>query len=269
VLLLTGRDGFQLDDFLLAILAGQSTGALTGTLLLPRVERYVVPMGGAALRQVAGFGVWRAAQQGLRPALLAGIRFAVILLIGLTAAGELEVARIYAAPALLIVGGFASFLLPSYARDSSKPLSELINRADRAVAALSVLTVVGSVLALVLLPVAGPLLTGRMPDPIAVTGWLCLSLGVGASIPYGSLAAVRDKASTVFAVRLSETLLSLALATTVVALSDSFVLVPLCAAVGAVAGAVYLRLFVLARRRHADASKPSSAPRTRGSEAHV
>jgi O-antigen/teichoic acid export membrane protein len=268
LLLGASRDGFQLDDFLLASLAGQTTGAAVGILLMPRSERYVVSMGKSALGQVARFGIWRAAQQGLRPALLAGIRFAVVFFISMAAAGELEVARIYAAPALLLVGGFASFLLPSYARDSSKPLKELVQRADRAVLALTAFTVLGSIPALLLLPVAGPLLTGRMPDPVAVTGWLLLSLGIGASIPYGSLAAVRGKAATVFGVRLGETLLSLALATAAIALSNSFVLAPLCAAAGSLMGAVVLRVFVL-KRHIVRSSTEASEPGKRKSEAHV
>ena len=250
VLLAAAGSGLHLVDFILAILVGQSTGTLAGVLLIPRAERYLVPMGRSALRQVAAFGIWRAAQQGLRPAVLAGIRIAVIVFIGLAAAGELEVARVYAAPALLLVGGFSSFLFASYARDSDRPLQELVHRADRAVIALAVLTVLGSIGALLLLPVAGPLLTGRMPDGAAVAGWLCLSLGVGASIPYGSLAAVRGRAATVFGVRLSESVLSLALAAGVVALSGSFVLAPLCAALGSLAGAVFLRLAVLSQPKH-------------------
>jgi O-antigen/teichoic acid export membrane protein len=269
-LLAVAGDGLHLMDFVLAILVGQASGALAGVLLLPRSERYVAPMGRSALREVAGFGVWRAAQQGLRPALLAGVRFAVILFVGLAAAGEMEVARVYAAPALLLVGGFSSFLFSSYARDSAKPLQELVQRADRAVIALAIFTIVGSVGALLLLPVAGPLLTGRMPDPTAVAGWLCLSLGIGASIPYGSLAAVRGKASTVFGVRLSESLMSLALAAVAVALSNSFVLAPLSCAIGSLTGAVFLRLFVLVRPSHAEhRAEPSSARQKRRAETHV
>lgn len=262
--------GLRLIDFVLAVLVGQAAGALAGVLLLPRSERYLVAMRGSALRRVAGFGVWRAAQQGLRPALLSSIRFVVILFIGLAAAGELEIARVYAAPGLLLVGGFSSFLFSSYARDSSKPLHELVHRADRAVIGLTVFTVLGSGAALLLLPVAGPLLTGRMPDPTAVAGWLFLSLGIGASIPYGSLAAVRGKASTVFGVRLSETVLSLVLATVAVALSDSFVLAPLCAAVGSLIGAAVLRFFVLTKSRSIDhRTTSSSAAQKRQSETHV
>ncbi|MHA7239314.1 MATE family efflux transporter [Arthrobacter sp. TMS1-12-1] len=259
--------GLHLIDFVHAILVGQVTGALAGVLLLPRPERYLVPLRGSALRQVARFGVWRAAQQGLRPTLLTGLRFVVILFVGLAAAGELEVARVYAAPALLLVGGFSSFLFSSYARDASRPLQELVSRADRAVAALAVFTLLGSAVALLLLPVAGPMLTGRTPDPTAVTGWLCLTLGIGASIPYGSLAAVRGRASTVFGVRLGESVLSLALAGGVVALSDSFVLAPLCAALGSVGGAVVLRVVVLARPvRVGLPAHSSGAPPTRGPE---
>ncbi|MDN4612596.1 hypothetical protein [Arthrobacter burdickii] len=249
VLLAAAGNGLRLIDFIVSVLIGQAAGAVAGVLLLPRSVRYVVPMGGPALREVAGFGIWRAAQQGLRPALLAGIRFVVILSIGLAAAGELEIARVYAAPALLLVGGFSSFLFSSYARDPSRPLPELIHRADRAVIALAAITILGSVVALLLLPVAGPMLTGRMPDPMAVAGWLCLSLGISASIPYGSLAAVRGRAASVFGVRLCESLLSLALATVAVALSDSFVLAPLCAAVGSLTGAAILRSFILAPSR--------------------
>ncbi|MFC3298646.1 hypothetical protein FJV46_01035 [Arthrobacter agilis] len=270
LLLVAARDGLEMIDFILAVLVGQTAGALAGLLALPRAERYLVPLRRAALRRVAAFGVWRAAQQGLRPALLASIRFVVIVVVGLAAAGELEIARVYAAPGLLLVGGFSSFLFSSYARDSSRPLHELLRRADRAVVALTVFTVVGSTAALLLLPVAGPLLTGRAPDPLAVTGWLCLALGIGLSIPYGSLAAVRGKASTVFAVRLTETVLSLALATAAVAVSGSFVLAPLCAAAGSLAGAAFLRLFVLASPMHTEyPSTPSSAPQKRRSETHV
>lgn len=270
VLLAAAGDGLHLMDFIVSILIGQAVGAVSGVVLLPRSERYIVAMRKSALREVARFGIWRAAQQGLRPALLAGIRFLVILSVGLAAAGELEIARVYAAPALLLVGGFSSFLLPSYARDSTRPLRELVRRADRAVIALSAFTIVGSVAALLLLPVAGPLLTGRSPDPLAVTGWLCLSLGIGASIPYGSLAAVRGRASTVFSVRLSETLLSLVLAVAAVTLSGSFVLAPLCAAIGSLIGAAVLRLFVLARPGRTECpSTPPSAPQKRRSETHV
>ncbi|MHA7218357.1 hypothetical protein ACX80L_05640 [Arthrobacter sp. MDT1-48-3] len=267
-LLAAAGDGLHLLDFVVSVLVGQTAGALAGVLLLPRSERYLVSMRRSSLRQVAAFGSWRAAQQSLRPALLAGIRFVVILFVGLAAAGELEVARVYAAPALLLIGGLSSFLFSSYARDSSKPLQELVHRADRAVTALVVLAIVGSAGALLLLPVAGPLLTGRMPDPLAVTGWLCLSLGIGVSIPYGSLAAVRGKAATVFGVRLGESALSLALAVVAVALSDTFVLAPLCCAIGSLIGAVCLRLVVL-RPRRVTSSTPSSAPQKRRFETHV
>ncbi|OUM45332.1 hypothetical protein [Arthrobacter sedimenti] len=249
VLLAAAGNGLELIDLIVSVLIGQTGGAVAGVLLLPRSERYLVPMGGPALREVAGFGVWRAAQQGLRPALLAGIRFVVILFIGLAAAGELEIARVYAAPALLLVGGFSSFLFSSYARDTSRPLHELIHRADRAVIALAASIILGSVVALLLLPVAGPMLTGRTPDPTAVAGWLCLSLGISASIPYGSLAAVRGRAASVFGVRLGESLLSLTLTTVAVALSGTFVLAPLCAAVGSLTGAAFLRSFILAPSR--------------------
>ncbi|WP_146065650.1 hypothetical protein [Arthrobacter pityocampae] len=269
-LLAAAGDGLHLADYVLAILVGQVTGALAGVFLLPRSARYVVTMRGSALRQVAGFGVWRAAQQGLRPAVLAGVRFIVILFVGLAAAGELEVARVYAAPALLLVGGFSSFLFSSYARDPSKPLQELVRRADRAVVALAAFTLLGSVAALLLLPVVGPMVTGLMPDPTAVAGWLCLTLGIGASIPYGSLAAVRGRASTVFGVRLTESLLSLALAAGVVALTDSFVLAPMCAACGSLIGALVLRLVVLTRPPRASSPAPSSGTsQSRRSTSHV
>ncbi len=269
-LLAAAQDGLRLFDFLVSILIGQTIGALTGIVLLPRSERYLVGIGSADLRAVAGFGLWRAAQHSLRPALLTSLRFIVIAVVGLAAAGELEVARVYAAPALILVGGLASFLLPSYARDSSRPLHELVGRADRSVLALTVFTILGSVAALLLLPVVGPLLTGRLPDTVAVTGWLCLSLGIGTSIPYGSLAAVRGRASSVFAVRLSETVLSLALAAGVVHLTGSFVLAPLCAAVSSVIGAIFLRLVILAEPKAVGySSVPSTVVMRRKSETHV
>lgn len=239
--------GATLATFLFAIASGQLLAIAVAVVLLPRDERRLAPFRRGGYRDVAGYGTWRGFQQLLRPTLLTIVRLSVGAAAGLAAVGLLEAARVYVAPAMLIIGGLTSYLFVRYARDGALDLTTRRKRADRAVLALLALTVGLGVVALALLPWAGPLLFGTQLDALAVLGWLVYAASVAAVTPYGALAAVIGRQSAVFAIRACDTALS---AITVIAalwLGAEPRLAPLLLAAGSLLGGLAIRFFVLRR----------------------
>lgn len=271
VLLLAHLPGLDsLGLFLAALAVGQAAGIAVGLALLPREERRLASLSGARWRQVAGFGTWRAAQQALRPALLTGLRTAVVLLLSLETAGLLEIARVYAAPAMQVVAGVSSYLFASFARSRDTSTAALLRRADRGVAVLLAMTAAGGAAALWLLPVAGPLITGRAPDTLAVAGWLAYAGATAAATPYGTLAAVRAGSLRVFLIRLADTVAALAAGLGILGAGGSYALVPLAAAAVALGGGIALRQFLLvplaaSRPEPEQGTEPEQGPALRAS----
>lgn len=234
----------SIEVFLLAILAGQLAGALYGWRILPATEK-VIPARPARMRAVAGYGVWRSALQGLRPAQLTGTRVLVTVLVTLAAAGQLEAARIYSAPAMLLVTGTCAYFFADLARRADQPISRQLRTTDAVVLKLFAATVACTVIGLALLPWGGPLLTGIVPSAPAVAGWLAYSSAVAFSTPYGLLAAVREKARPVFLLRFMDSVLSLGLVALVLWLTGDYQLVPWASAAGALIGGLSIRKWVL------------------------
>jgi hypothetical protein len=241
----TLTDAPTLDTFLLAIAIGQALAIALCIPLLPREERFLVSLGGGALGAVARYGAWRAGQQLLRPALLTAVRALVTLSLGLTAIGLLESARVYVAPAMLVVSGLTSFLFVTYAKDDITPMRRRLRKADRAVLTLLGITVVLGLLMVVCLPWIGQLLFGVTPPFIAVLGWLAYTASVSAVTPYGALAAMGGRQFTVFAIRFADTALSCVAVLTALALGAPAEAVPLVLAVGSLAGGAAIRFILL------------------------
>ncbi|MGP9489756.1 hypothetical protein ACT3R5_14450 [Glutamicibacter sp. AOP5-A2-7] len=234
----------RIESFLIAIITGQIAGLLVGWFTLPDAERQRAS-GPAAWREVANYGSWRAALQGLRPGQLTLTRLLVVAVISMTAAGSLEAARIYAAPAMLLVSGVCSYLFASMARNVSDNFGQQLRVTDQAVTRLVLTTVACTVIGLLLLPWGGPLITGHELSGIAVSGWLIYSMAVAMATPYGLLASVLEKARAVFVVRLLDSLLSLVLVAAVVLVTGDYRWVPWAAALGALAGGYAIRRWVL------------------------
>ena len=237
--------GATLTTFLVAIAVGQLCGIGVAVILLPRDERHAAPLRRGGYRDVARYGTWRGFQQLLRPTLLTIVRLAVGAAAGLAAVGLLEAARVYVAPAMLIIGGFTSFLFVSYARDGEVPIRVRLRQADRAVGGLLAVTVLLGIVALLLLGWAGPLLFGTALDALAVLGWLAYAASVAAVTPYGSLAAVIGRQSRVFAIRAGDTALSAVAVIVALWLGAEPRSMPLILAVGSLLGGVAIRLLVL------------------------
>ena len=116
-----------------------------GIVIVPAHERWLAAPLPADFGAVARYGWYRGLQQAVRPTLLALMRWVVIAIVGLAAAGELEAARVYAAPALLAVAGVNSFLFANYAKEATKPMSKAVRDADRGVLLLVAIIAVLSV----------------------------------------------------------------------------------------------------------------------------
>lgn len=239
------RGELSLVAFFAAVCVGQVVAIALAIALLPRSERYLVAPALGGHGAVFRYGVWRAAQQGLRPAMLTIVRTLVTLLASLAATGLLEAGRIYVAPVALVVSGVSSYLFVSFARDRDQGARGAMRRADVAVLVLVVFTSLGGGLLVLVLPWLGPLLFGAAPDPIAVLGWLAYSASIAAVTPYGALAAVRGHQAAVFGLRSADTALAVALTAAIVAWSEEVRLVPLALAAASLAGGLAIRMLVL------------------------
>lgn len=202
-----------LTDFLLALVVGQVVAASIGWRILPNAERSLTRWKHPAMRHVAGFGAWRALQQGIRPAMLTIVRILVIAAAGSAALGSLESARVYMSPALLLVQGTGGYLLARYAADRHLSVSKAIRSSDTAALSL-VLSAIGlGVVALLLLPVLGPILTGgaKQIDLVAAAAWAASAAAVAATMPYASLGAVRGRQMLVVTLRFVDASIAVAL----------------------------------------------------------
>ncbi|WP_348788989.1 hypothetical protein [Leifsonia sp. NPDC080035] len=257
---IAGMRPLTLGDFLAALALGQFAALAAGAALLPRSERRLVALVGGGYAAVARYGVWRAAQQAVRPGLLAATRTLVFAVIGLAATGQLEAARIYASPTLLFIGGLSSFLFASFALAKEEDLRALRRRADTGVVALFAATILIGGVSILLIPWIGALVTGHALDLPTVIAWMIYAGSVAAVTPYGALAAVRGRQVGVFVVRLSDSLVSLALAALSLWAGGALWTVPIALAVGSIAGGAVIRLVLLrttAPPRRVDAPEPA------------
>jgi O-antigen/teichoic acid export membrane protein len=250
VFALTGT--LTLSAYLAGLFVGQTVALLAGVPLLPKKERYLVAFERGGYGTVAGYGIWRSLQQLLRPAMLTVARTLVTLFVGLAATGRLEAARTYTAPALLVISGLSSFLFVSFAKQQGQPVRSMLRRADKAVGALLLGTVVIGIIALVALPFVGPILFPKAPDVAAVIGWLLYTASVAAVTPYGALAALSGKQAVVFGVRLSDTLFSLITVSVVLLLLVPSSFTAMALSLGSILGGLAIRFFILVPLRRRD-----------------
>ena len=231
--------------FLAAVAAGQLAAISLGIVLLPREERYIVGFMRGGHGTVFRYGIWRAGQQFLRPAMLTVIRTLVTVLASLAATGLLEAGRVFVAPATLAVSGLSSYLFVSFARDSNTALSAKLRRADRAVLTLVGLTVIIGAVLVAVLPWAGALLFGTAPELLAVIGWIAYTASIAAVTPYGALAAVGGKQATVFAIRAADTVLAIAFVSAVLLAGGDVQWVPATLAAASIVGGLAIRWMLL------------------------
>lgn len=246
---LAGR--LTLAHVLAALAVGQLAAALCALVRLPAGERVVHLRGRGDYRAVLAFGTWRALQQFVRPTMLNGARSLVLVVGGAAAVGELEAARVFVSPAMLLVQGVGSYLFSSYAADRGRGTPALLRRADRAAAVMLTGAALAGAATAVLLPHVGRLLTaGRFEiDAWAVLGWACYAASCAAVLPYGSLAAVAGRQQWVLVIRVVDSALGIGLvALALLALGAGPELVPWLLSVGSFVGGVLCRRLLLRPR---------------------
>jgi len=250
-----------------ALAIGQVTACAAAWRWLPTAERHLVRLGAAGVPVVVRFGGWRALQQFVRPTTLNTARWLVLLAAGGVAVGELEAARVFVAPAMLLVQGVASYLFASYAAGRDLPLADVLRRADRGAATMLSGCLVLAVAAAVATPALGPLLTGdRFSLTVtAVLGWGVYAASCAAVLPYGSLAAVRGAPARVLVLRVLDSgsaLVVIGLALLVWGLP--FVWVPWLLSAGSFLGGYLCRRLLLASPPTPPRASPDPArPRER------
>jgi hypothetical protein len=174
-------------------------------------------------------------------------RILVVALAGVAAYGPLEAARVYTAPALVLVAGLGSFLLPYFVSLRSRGPAAGLRAADRAAAGLALAVGATGLVGVLTLPWFGPLLTGGGYDvPVgAVAGWALYAVACALLLPYSGLAAVHGVQRRVLALRGLE-FAALGLAVLLVGPAGGGVVwVPLVLALGPVLAAVAVRQTVV------------------------
>jgi O-antigen/teichoic acid export membrane protein len=236
----------------LALTVGQLSAIAVGICVLPERERWLARPFPAQHWAVAAYGSLRSLQLIVGPSEMALMRVTVIGIVGIAAAGELEAARIYTAPAMLAINGLGAFMFASYAIAKAQPMHTTLRSADRDALALVLIIVVFSICAVVAIPLMGPLITGHDISALTVVGWLVYTLCVAASTPYGALTAVLGMQATVLVVRVAGSMLSLALAAALAYVVGSIEWVPFGLAIGLFASSLTIRRYVLRPKRHLD-----------------
>ncbi|WP_346621725.1 hypothetical protein [Blastococcus montanus] len=240
------RGGLVLGDFVLALLAGQLLAAGVAWWRLPALERPAGPWRRPALRAVWAFGVYRAAAQVIRPALLTLLRLLVITAAGAAAYGPIEAARVVTAPTLLVVGGLGSFLLPWFVAGRESPAAGL-RSADRAASGLVMVVALLGIAAVGFLPWLAPLLTGGTfaVPATAVAGWSLYAVASALLLPYAAMAAAHHQQRRVLALRSLELLSLAAVGVLVLMVPGGAVWAPAALAIGPVLAAAAVRRSVL------------------------
>ncbi len=231
-----------------AMAVGNAVAAVLVTGLLPRRERAVARPGGAGLRAVAAFAVWRSLQVGLRPATLVVVRLLVAATGGLAAVGLLEAGRLILAPVQTVVNGAGGVLLSggAAARRAGRAPSGWTRRAAVLLVGASVL---GGLVGAVFAGPVGNLLIDR-PAPVGlVLGWAGFLAVAAATLPYATEITVHERSRTVFGIRLADSLTAVALVAVLAVLGLGVTWVPWSmAAAGAVWFVVLYRVALRLRR---------------------
>jgi O-antigen/teichoic acid export membrane protein len=237
-----------LGHFLAALAIAQTVAGLFALIRLPAQERRPALHGWGNWRAVIGYGSWRAVQQFVRPTMLNVARGIVLVSAGAAAVGELEAARVFVAPAMLLVQGFGSYLFSSYAADRGDGPKALLARADRAATIMIIGSVLVGVIAGLLLPHLGWLLTADkfQLSAVATLGWACYAASCAAVLPYGSLAAVQGRQQWVLLIRLVDSALAVGLVLIVLmGMGASSAWTPWLLSVGSFAGGLLCRQLLL------------------------
>lgn len=192
----------DLPTVFLAMLAGAVVAVVHAQLLLPAGTRVWSRGGGTdGRRDVLHQGFWRAAQSGIGTAQVLVVRLVVAGDASLAALGNLEAARLVAAPLMTALAGIGSVLLSTTAADRAAGA----RRRDRPVT--GVVTAVAGLYAVLALWQTERVITALggdyVPDRWAVGGWLTLAVVLALTQAHMVRSLVELPARTTFVLRVT------------------------------------------------------------------
>jgi hypothetical protein len=142
---------------------------------------------------------------------------------GLAATGVLEANRLLLAPVLLSVQGVGAAILVHYSRVVSNDLPRTLRAADRDALTLTFAACGGTLVLVAAAPVLGDVVLGStaLVDRLVMLGWGLVAVGIGATLPYGTLTAVAGAPHRIVVIRTVDVVVSLGCVGGYLALSAS------------------------------------------------
>lgn len=213
----------------------QVTAPPGGGLRLPRPSA-------RALTVVASYGSWRAAQAGSAYLTQLGLRYAVVALVSIKGMGELEAARLVAAPMFTVLGASTNLLLPHFVQLRGRGYGALRIRLFGATTGITLIALCYTVLAVVGARPISHLLVGDefSADRFAVGSWCVLGIVNALTLPISTAATTVLPSRRIFSVRVVGSLLGLAAAVSLLALEGGTRSLPLGLAVGALLSGILM-----------------------------
>jgi len=223
----------SLASILVCMAIGAIGAFVLGMAWLPseeRLQRPVTNLDGFA--EVARYGGWRAAESGWTYTGQVVVKSLVIAVASAAVMGQIEAARLVAAPLFTLTGALANVSLASIARaiKAKRSLTTLLRATALACGG------VGAIYSAVVLSFASTcihLLAGVhfQPDVSALRGWLLFAVVTSICTPFNALALVVARIRVVFCFQATGTMIGVALGVAAVGVAHPS-LVPACLACG-------------------------------------
>lgn len=202
----------------------------------PRGARVRLPKPTAdALRVVASYGSWRAAQAGSGYLSQVALRYAVVTVISIEAMGQLEAARLVAAPLFTVLGASTNLLLPHFVHLRGTGYMAMRRRIIRVTAGVTFVAAGYAVVAVIgARPISHLLVGDDFPgDQIAVAAWCALGLVNAVTMSLSTAATTVLPSRTIFNVRSVGSALGLVIAVALLFVDGGPRMVPFGLAAGA------------------------------------
>lgn len=209
-----------LELFIGAMAAGALTAVVVARVQLPKGEFRGGRLTRQGLGEVAGFGFWRSANDGLQPIVTLFVRATVAGVAGPSVLGQLEAARLLMAPVTTLRHGFGTLLLPSFTARAREGQNLRVDIAAGGLMAMS--AAYGAVALGWTEPLGGLVTGGAFPvERISVAGYALGAILASLSLPLAQSVLVRKASRPVFVSRLAGAVVSVGLAVGIVLLFDA------------------------------------------------
>ncbi len=233
--------GLTIERLLICMIVGSGVAVAVSGVSLPRTESLFPRPEWESFRQVAGFGMWRSFNVGVRPVGWFLARSLAIAVYGAAALASIQAAWLLVAPAMVLVNGAGVFLLP-FLREQELSQGRLKLATLRApIALLAAASLAWSTVAIGLSRPLGKLLFSDQESKLrvghwATVGWSAYVVALSLAMPPALALVARQRPRLVARAQLIEISVGVALVATCCAVAPYWAL-PFAMALGVAAGA--------------------------------